>query len=128
MNEGEMKTGLAQTANYRYAQRVGFQLFVAGQVPHDANANIVGVEDPYTQATQCLNNLQVAIAHHGFEQHDIQKLTIYVVGERQNLTKAWEAVMEWFDDDVPPATLLGVACLGYERQLVEIDAIVVRAA
>ena len=127
MNSGEIKAGLAQTANYRYAQQVGSQLFVAGQVPHDAEAHIVGIENPYVQSTQCLTNLRSVIAHHGFNEQDIQQLTIYVVGERVNLTDAWKAVEEWFDNDVPPATLLGVACLGYEQQLVEIDAKVVRA-
>jgi len=126
MNESEMKAGLAQTANYRYSQQVGAQLFVAGQVPHDAEANIIGIRDPLTQAAQCLNNLRITITNHGFSKHDIQKLTIYVVGERQNLIKAWDAVTAWFDGDVPPATLLGVSCLGYENQLVEVDAIILR--
>ena len=126
MNESEMKAGLAQTANYRYAQQVGAQLFVAGQVPHDADSNIVGIGDPHTQATQCLNNLRITIMNHGFNKHDIQQLTIYVVGERQNLEKAWDAVTAWFDNDVPPATLLGISCLGYEHQLVEVDATILR--
>lgn len=38
----------------------------------------------------------------------------------------WKAVLRYLSDDVPPATLLGVAVLGYEDQLVEIDAITVR--
>ena len=125
MNEGEKAAGLAQTANYRYAQQVGSQLFVAGQVPHDAGANIVGISNPRVQATQCLKNLGTLIAHHGFHKHDVRQLTIYVVGERENLIDAWQAVTDWFNNNVPPATLLGVALLGYESQLVEIDAIVV---
>ncbi|EDX83133.1 Endoribonuclease L-PSP superfamily [Synechococcus sp. PCC 7335] len=125
MNKGEIIAGLAQTANYRYAQQVGSQLFVAGQVPHDANANVVGVDSPRVQATQCLNNLGTLIAHYGFYKHDIRQLTIYVVGERENLIGAWQAITDWFNHDVPPATLLGVTLLGYESQLVEIDAIVV---
>jgi hypothetical protein len=48
------------------------------------------------------------------------------VGERENLLAAWRAVTEFFDETVPPATLLGVADLGYENQLVEIDARVTR--
>ena len=125
MNEREMEAGLAQTANYRYAQQVGSQLFVAGQVPHNANAQIVGTHDPHTQATRCLENLRTLITQYGFREDDIRQLTIYVVGDRQALTSAWQAVTEWFDSDVPPATLLGVALLGYEDQLVEIDAVVV---
>ena len=36
MNEAELEAGLAETPRYRYAERVGKQLFVAGQVPHDS--------------------------------------------------------------------------------------------
>ena len=122
MNEGETEASLAKTANYRYAERIGAQLFVAGQVPHDHDANIVGINNPGEQATQCLSNLRTLITHYGFKERDIRKLTVYVAGEQQNLHQAWEAVAKWFDNDVPPATLLGVVGLGYQHQLVEIDA------
>lgn len=125
MNEHELRAGLAQTSNYQYAQRVGAQLFVAGQVPHDSKANLVGIDNPPTQVRQCLSNLQTLVTLHGFDTQDIRHLKIYVVGDQQNLTETWQAVIEWFDNDVPPATLLGVARLGYEGQLVEIDATVI---
>ena len=125
MNQGETKAGLAKTANYRYAERVGAELFIAGQVPHDRDANLIGIDDPGAQATQCLTNLRTLISHHGFEERDIRKLTVYVVGEKENLLQAWQAVSDWFDNDVTPSTLLGVGCLGHQHQLVEVDATVV---
>ena len=51
---------------------------------------------------------------------------MYVVGAQQNLRNAWVAVTNGFDGNVPPATLLGVALLGYVDQLVEVDAVVER--
>jgi enamine deaminase RidA (YjgF/YER057c/UK114 family) len=63
---------------------------------------------------------------HGFAVTDIRQLTIYVVGEHQNLLDAWDACVSWFSGNVPPATLLGVNLLGYAQQLVEIDATIVR--
>lgn len=125
MNINEINVGLAPTANDQYAQRVGNQLFVAGQVPHDSAAQIVGLGDRPLQATQCLCNLRTLIAVHGFSEGDIRQLTIYVVGSQQDLTDTWQAIADWFEQDVPPATLLGVALLGYENQLVEIDATIV---
>lgn len=125
LNKGEIEAGLAKTANYRYADRVGAQLFVAGQVPHDRSANLVGIDNPAEQASQCLRNLRILIAHHGFKESDIRKLTIYVIGEEQNLLQAWEAVESWFDRNVPPSTLVGVDRLGYTDQIVEIDATIV---
>lgn len=125
MNEGERQAGLAPTADYRYAERVGNQLFVAGQVPLDQDGNLVGLEDPQAQVAQCLANLETLIEHHGFSADDIRHLTIYVVGGRRNLLDAWDRVTEWFSRNVPPATLLGVNLLGYADQLVEVDATIV---
>lgn len=127
MNEAEQAAGLPQTPKYRYAERVGNQLFVAGQVPQDGAGQLIGAEDPYAQSTQCLRNLQTLVAVHDFAVSDIRRLVIYVVGEQSALTAAWSAVKDWFTDEVPPATLLGVARLGYVGQLVEIDATIIKA-
>lgn len=126
MNEQELEAGLAPTANYRYAEPVGDQLFVAGQVPVDGSGTVVGVGDAALQAQVCLGNLLTVLDVHGFEVGDIRKLTVSVVGAHQNLLDAWQATSAWFNDDVPPATLVGVHLLGYSDQLVEVDAIVVR--
>lgn len=128
MNEIEVNAGLAQTPGYRYASVSGDQIHVAGQVPQDSFGGITNINDPYGQATQCLRNLELLLGCYDFAMNDIRHLTVYVVGAHENLTTAWEAVMRYFVDDVPPATLLGVSLLGYEDQLVEIDAVIVRKA
>lgn len=53
MNEAELSAGLSATPQYRYADRLGDHLFVAGQVPLDSDGQLVGREDPSTQALQC---------------------------------------------------------------------------
>lgn len=126
MNEAELAAGLPATPHYRYAQRVGNQLFLAGQVPNDAQGQIIGADDPFVQTKQCLSNLFAVMKAHGFAAADIRRLVIYVVGEQASLSAAWQAVTECFNKDVPPATLLGVARLGYAGQLVEVDATVVK--
>ena len=118
---------MAAPSGYRYADHVGEELFVAGQVPHDAEGELVGVGNAGVQARQCLRNLVTLVTHGGFAIGDIHHLTIYVIGEHQNLLDSWRAVTEFFDGNIPPATLLGVAGLGYENQLVEIDARVARS-
>ena len=127
MNDAEIAAGLAPTPGYRYADRVGSQLFVAGQVPHDRDSQMVAIGDPKGQAGQCLDNLQLLLMTHAFSVADIRRLTVYVVGSDQNLHDAWQGVADWFQNGVPPATLLGVANLGHDGQLVEIDATVVAA-
>jgi len=126
MNQEENDAGLADTPGYRYADRVGDQLYVAGQVPRDGSGDLVGAADAAAQAASCLHNLRTLLEVHDFAEADIRRLIIYVVGEQQNLLDAWSAVTEWFAGDVPPATLLGVNLLGYSDQLVEIDATVVK--
>lgn len=128
MNEAERAAGLPATPHYQYAQRVGRQLFVAGQVPHDAKGRLVGLDDPYSQASQCLLNLSAVMDVHGFSIPDVRRVVVYVVGEQADLAAAWKAVAEYFNGQVPPATLLGVARLGYAGQLVEVDATVLKAS
>lgn len=128
MNEAESRAGLAPTAHYRYADRVGDRLYVAGQVPLDRDGHLVGRGDPARQALRCLDNLRILLGVHGFEVAEIRQLTVYATGKRRNALDAWDAVTEWFDHDVPPATLLGVQLLGHRGQIVEIDATVERAA
>lgn len=127
MNEAERAAGLPATAQYRYAEREGNQLFVAGQVPHDSQGRVVGLDDPLAQALQCLSNLNAVLAVHGFATSDVRQLVVYVVGAQANLSAAWKAVADSFGGQVPPATLLGVASLGYAGQLVEVHATVLKA-
>lgn len=126
MNDIETAAGLAPTAGYRYADVVGSQLFVAGQVPLDASGQLVGRDDPAAQARQCLDNLALLVRTHRFSLGDVRHVRIHVVGPHDALLAAWSAIRDWFDDDVPPATLLGSPQLGHEGQLVEIEASVRR--
>src|SRR5258706_4990940 len=127
MNESEIAAGLAPTSSYRYADHVGDRLLVAGQVPLDADRNLIGDGDPAAQARQCLLNLSTLVAHHGFTGDDIHQLTVYVVGPHENLMAAWREVVAGFDMNVPPATRLGVTELGHRGQRVGIDAVVAQA-
>jgi enamine deaminase RidA (YjgF/YER057c/UK114 family) len=128
MNQLERSAGLAATPGYEYARRIGDQLYVAGQVPHDSEGQLVGTGDARAQALQCLQNLRTLLAVHGFAGSDIQRLVVYVVGPQDVLASAWSGVSDWFSGRTPPATLLGVVALGHMGQLVEIDATVIRAA
>jgi enamine deaminase RidA (YjgF/YER057c/UK114 family) len=126
VNDDEHAAGLAPTPGYRYADRVGDRLHLAGQVPLDGAGQLVGAGDAGAQVRQCAQNLFTVIALHGFGRGDIHQLTVYVVGDQDVLHDAWVAVTECFDGNVPPATLLGVNRLGYVGQLVELDARVER--
>jgi enamine deaminase RidA (YjgF/YER057c/UK114 family) len=60
----------------------------------------------------------------GVDLEDIVRTTIYVASSQQrDLVAAWEVVRDELAPHDPPSTLLGVTVLGYDHQLVEIDAI-----
>ncbi len=127
MSDDETRDALAPTPGYRYADVVGDELFVAGQVPLDSSGNVVAIGDPAAQAVASLDNLKHLLDAHAFDISEIRRVVIYVVGEHENLSTAWEGVTAWFANDVPPATLLGVNSLAYPNQLVEVDATIRRS-
>jgi enamine deaminase RidA (YjgF/YER057c/UK114 family) len=74
---------------------------------------------------QTLENLALALEAIGATARDVIKTTVYVVADdRADLAVVWRAVQESGMADTA-STLLGVSLLGYEGQLVEIEAIAV---
>ena len=97
----------------------------AGAVPVDAEGTLVGPGDHLAQARQTLENLSLALEAAGATARDVVKITVYVVAEdRAELVTVWRAVQETGMAGAA-STLLGVSLLGYEGQLVEIEAIAV---
>ena len=119
--------GLARTPGYSHAAASSGNRLVltAGAVPLDVDGNLVGEGDRVVQTHQVLDNLGLALEVAGAGWEDVLKTTVYVVSEdRRDLADVWGGVQE---SPVAPAasTLLGVSVLGYEGQLVEIEAIAV---
>jgi enamine deaminase RidA (YjgF/YER057c/UK114 family) len=118
---------LTDVAPYAYAavvRDVTRLVFTAGACPLDADGNTVAIGDLAGQAEQVMANLEVALREAGVELRDVVKSTVYVATQRQeDLLTAWEVVRRWFGDHDAPSTLLGVSVLGYNDQLVEVEAI-----
>ena len=56
--------------------------------------------------------------------HDVVSTRVLVASARQSdLVTAWEVVRDAFGDHDAPSTLMGVTVLGYDDQLVEIEAV-----
>ena len=89
----------------------------------DASGKVVSPGDVIEQATVALANLLAVLAMHGAGAEHLMRTTIYVVGDRTELAAAWAAISAGLAPHRPPSTLLGVAVLGFEDQLVEIDGI-----
>ncbi len=97
--------------------------FMAGACPLDADGDLVGAGDPLRQAEQAIANLDEALRAVGSELSAVVASTVYVVGDTDTLGRVWEVVRASRLSDGPhTSTLLGVSCLGYRGQLVEITA------
>ncbi|MFG2440079.1 RidA family protein [Streptomyces sp. NPDC048508] len=98
--------------------------FLAGSVPLDIDGKLVGPGDPVRQAVQVLANLDEQLRAVGSDMAHVVSTDVYVVsGETAALSAVWEVVQESGLSVGPhSSTLLGVACLGYAGQLVEITA------
>lgn len=103
----------------------GSTLYLSGQVPLDPEGNLVGPGDYYRQSSQVFANVVTALQAAGAGFADVVKATYYVVDLDQNaLLEFSRALYEvpGFSPDQPPAsTMIGVAALAYEGQLVEFD-------
>ncbi|WP_169949308.1 RidA family protein [Microbispora sp. H11081] len=99
--------------------------FMAGAVPLDGDGDLVGAGDPIAQTRQVLTNLQTALNAIGSDLGNVLSSTVYVVGSSQeDLGRVWAVVRESELAAGPhTSTLLGVSCLGYTGQLVEITAV-----
>lgn len=112
---------------YAYAASAGAGrklLFLAGACPLDPQGKTVAVGDYEVQAAQCIDNLRAALQEANASLHDVVTTRVLVASpEREDLVKAWNVVRDAFAPHEPPSTLYGVTVLGYNQQLVEIEAV-----
>ncbi|MFF3905384.1 RidA family protein [Streptomyces sp. NPDC001848] len=98
--------------------------FLAGSVPLDADGKLVGEGDPVRQTRQVLANLEEQLRAVGSDMAHVVSTEVYVVsGDTAVLSAVWEVVeASGLSTGPHSSTLIGVACLGYAGQLVEITA------
>jgi len=103
----------------------GRLIHFAGQCPNDLDGNVVGVPGDFiAQTDQVIANCLAVLAAAEVSPSDVVRSIVYVVsGKPPDLSAVWRRLRE---SPLAPAfttasTLLGVAALGYEGQLVEVD-------
>ncbi|MFD4541561.1 RidA family protein [Streptomyces bauhiniae] len=119
--------GLFPPPTYSHASVVeaGTRLaFLAGAVPLDERGELVGPGDPVAQAGQVISNLREQLRAVGSGLEHVLVTEVYVVSDQPSvLSSVWEVVeASGLSKGPHSSTLLGVACLGYTGQLVEITA------
>ena len=118
---------LSDVAEYAYAATVesGARLiFLAGACPLEQDGSTAAVGDYAGQAAKCIETLTEALRSAGATLEDVVSTRVLVASSRQSeLGAAWAVVREAFGQHDVPSTLMGVTVLGYDDQLVEIEAV-----
>jgi enamine deaminase RidA (YjgF/YER057c/UK114 family) len=82
------------------------------------------VGDYAAQAHQAMENLVTALAAAGATLENVLSTRVLVASSQQSdLVAAWAVVRDRFGPHDAPSTLFGVTVLGYDDQLVEIEAV-----
>lgn len=114
-------------APYAYASAVEGSttlVFLAGACPIEKDGTTAAVGDYAGQAAKCVETLTTALRAAGATLQDVASTRVLVASsQRSDLLLVWEVVKNAFGDHDVPSTLMGVTVLGYEDQLVEIEAV-----
>lgn len=118
---------LSDVAEYAYAATAPAEarlVFLAGACPLNADGSTAAVGDYAGQAAKAVENLRVALGEAGASLEDLISTRVLVASSSQkDLVAAWEVYRDALCAHDVPSTLMGVTVLGYEDQLVEIEAV-----
>lgn len=104
-------------------------IFLAGACPLEDDGSTTAPGDYAAQAARCVQTLREALRAAGATLTDVISTRVLVAsGRQEDLVAAWDVVHAAFGSHDVPSTLLGVAALGYDDQLVEIEAVAAVAA
>ena len=118
--------GLHQTPGYHHitVTNAARTAFLAGQCPLNEQGQLVGPDNLSAQVEQVIRNIAVALSAVGASPEDVVRTVIYVASaNRDDLALVWTILRNSAISTAlsTASTLLGVAQLGYNGQLVEID-------
>ncbi|TDB95992.1 RidA family protein [Actinomadura sp. 7K534] len=120
-------SSLSDVAEYAYAATAPAEarlIFLAGACPLNEDGSTAAPGDYAGQAAKAVENMRTALKDAGASLEDVISTRVLVASSRRpDLVNAWEVVRDAFGDHDVPSTLMGVTVLGYDDQLVEIEAV-----
>jgi len=106
---------------YSRAVRVGKRIYVTGTTALGDDGEIVGIDDAYAQAVQCLKNIEGALQRLDAGLEHVVRTRMFVTD-----ISRWEeygrAHGEFLRDVMPATTMVEVSALIDRRMLIEIEA------
>jgi enamine deaminase RidA (YjgF/YER057c/UK114 family) len=104
------------------AVRAGNCIYLAGVTAIAPDGKVVGSDDPYLQAAECIAKITAALAELGAQPDQVVQTRMYLVDPQH-----WQAVgrahSEAFGQTAPAATMVVVKQLLDPRMLIEIEAV-----
>ena len=120
-------SNLSDVAEYAYAATAPKEarlIFLAGSCPLNDDGTTAAIGDYAGQAAACIETMTRALAAAEATITDVISTRVLVASsEQDDLVAAWEVVRDAFGEHDVPSTLMGVTVLGYDDQLVEIEAV-----
>lgn len=115
-----------QLPGFSSGVKVGFTIYVAGQVAVDSAGTVIGSGDPGAQLRQALGNVFAVVRAGRGVPSDVVRLTVYHVAESDSAVADGlrAAAREWFvPGEFPAVTLVAVERLPMPGLLVAVDAV-----
>jgi enamine deaminase RidA (YjgF/YER057c/UK114 family) len=106
---------------YSRAVRVGSRVYVSGTTAFNDQGELVGIDDGYAQAVQCIRNIEAALRSARATLKDVVR-TRMLVTDISRWEEYGRAHREFFCDIRPCATMVEVRALIDPRMLIEIEA------
>ena len=95
---------------------------IAGTVPFDEDANVVGVGDMKAQTCQLLANLRISLEAAGALPAAVVRINVYTLNTDDYVANGAPEVIAFFGDTKPSSTTVQVSRLVHPDWLVEIEA------
>lgn len=110
-----------QKVNYCRSLRVGNLAVSSGTVSIDAHGDVVGKDNPYLQASQCLKIIEESFQKLGFKRSNIIRTRMFVTNI-QYFEEFSRAHHDFFLDHPPVTSMVEVKALVRPEFLIEIEA------
>jgi enamine deaminase RidA (YjgF/YER057c/UK114 family) len=111
--------GYEREFGYSQGVRAGNLVIFAGQMPVDAQCNLVGEGDPAAQIRQVFENIGAVLKAAGLTFDDLVEIVSYHTN-MEDLHAAVEIKSEYIRQDFPAWTAVGVTALAFPGQRIEI--------
>ena len=95
---------------------------VAGTVPFDEDANVVGIDDMKVQVLKILDNIRISLEAAGATPADVVRINVYALDVDDYVSSGAPEVISFFGDNKPASTTVQVLRLVHPDWVVEIEA------